>query len=263
MKFNKATLYGSVVAKPKIIKDDDGEYQNGIFLLNVIRNERYTGDTNKNNNIRQDAIIIRSTDPENIKIMETFEKDDMVFLKGVLVTKSVMKGTFCTECNAEQKKEGMIVYVNPIFIERREHNLTHEESMNLLYQHKEISNEIFLVGHLCIDPIKVEALKKTDVTQYQISVTRTYHLDENKTDFPWVKSYGEKAKEDLKRLKCGSGVLIDGCLQSRIFPKKAVCCKCGNVYEWNDNAMDIVPYSVEYLTSYVTDEMLGIKKDFD
>ena len=46
---------------------------------------------------------------------------------------------------------------------------------------------------------------------------------EIKTDYPWVKSYGENAKEDKNRLRVGSEVYIDGCLQARSVQRHAFC----------------------------------------
>lgn len=62
----------------------------------------------------------------------------------------------------------MIVYIYPIYVDILNQNLTRKESADLLYERKEISNDIEIMGHLCNDPIKVEALKKTPIVQYQL-----------------------------------------------------------------------------------------------
>ena len=41
--------------------------------------------------------------------------------------------------------------------------------------------------------------------------------------------------------------MIDGFLQARTVKRKTKCHCCGKIYEWEDHAMEIVPYAVEYL----------------
>ena len=62
-----------------------------------------------------------------------------------------------------------------------------------------------------------------------------------------MKSYGDIAVNDAMFLQTGSSILIDGYIQTRKFTKKCTCDSCGEVYETNDQAMEIVPYASEYL----------------
>lgn len=255
-KFNQVRLYGIVLKPVRVTETKD----RATALLKVVRNSRETGDTDKQ--LRQDCPIVMSSDPEIVEKMSEFEPNDMVYVKGVIVTKSVEKATTCPCCNNDNAASGTIVYVEPIYVERREHGLSQKEAIDLLYEKKEISNEVTVIGNLCIDPQKVTALKKTTISQYQIAIPRTYRVkgsqDDEKTDFPWVKSYGSKAKEDLKRLHVGSTVLIDGYIQARTAPRHTECAHCKTEYDWSDPAMEIVPYETEYLKNYVTDEELEL-----
>ena len=260
MEQNKVILCGMAATAPKIFKEEEtGEYKLGVLTLNVVRNNRATGDTDRQ--LRQYTIFVKSDKPEIIEKFDKINQFDQVFVKGVLVTKAKDKVSICPECQTEQIQQGMIVYIYPIYVDILNQNLTRKESADLLYERKEISNDIEIMGHLCNDPIKVEALKKTPIVQYQLGVGRKYRIDEEKTDFPWVKSYGKNAKDDLLRLRTGSGVFIEGFLQTRAVERKCRCSTCGSMYTWNDYAMEIVPYETEYLKDYVTDEELSLMKN--
>lgn len=274
MKHNLVTLLGPALQVPKIIKDEDGSYKKGMFPLAVVKNDRNSGDLSKN--LRQDVPVIMSKDSEIIKKIEEIQPNDLVYLKGVIVTKNVKKVSICPHCGAEKNISGMIVYICPIFLRIVKSGLTKEEASNLLFENREISNDVLVIGHLCNDPIKYTTMNKKTIAEYQIAIDRTFRLeddsqcdnetyneiDENKAiaDFPWIKSYGKNAEEDLKRLKRGSSILVEGYIQARNTPRTEICDNCSSCYSWQDMAMEIVPYETEYLANYVTDEELEKKK---
>ena len=94
----------------------------------------------------------------------------------------------------------------------------------------------------------------------------------------------EKRKEDIKRLRVGAEVYIDGCLQVRGVLRKVYCGQdmdekghpaydedghpifnldrwgkilgCGQQYDWKERSAEIVPYETEYISGYLTDEEL-------
>ena len=176
MEQNKVILCGMAATAPKIFKEEEtGEYKLGVLTLNVVRNNRATGDTDRQ--LRQYTIFVKSDKPEIIEKFDKINQFDQVFVKGVLVTKAKDKVSICPECQTEQIQQGMIVYIYPIYVDILNQNLTRKESADLLYERKEISNDIEIMGHLCNDPIKVEALKKTPIVQYQLGVGRKYRID--------------------------------------------------------------------------------------
>jgi single-stranded DNA-binding protein len=168
----------------------------------------------------------------------------------------------CKHCGARNSNEGVIVFVNPIYTKVVEKELTLEQGTELLKNSCEISNQVHLVGMLCREPIGFHHdAKNLDITNYQLAVSRKFHIledsQDNRVDFPWIKSYGSIAKDDFKFLKKGSYVLIDGMIQSRDIQRKQTCCQCGKEYEFNETAIDIVPYSTEYLRNFRTDEEIA------
>ncbi len=254
MKFNKVSFYGIARQAPRIVKDEDtGEYKRGMFPLAVIKNTRYTGD--KSSLLTKNVPVIMTKDPKKIQLMESIEEFDSVQVKGVIVTEPVMKNSFCSECGAKQQKQGVIVYIAPIFLDVVKKNGDVKTAADDLQDHMEISNEITVVGNLCADPERVAAAVKTPICQYQLAVRRTFRLDSNyDTDYPYIKSFEDNAKQDLKYLRKGSKVMVDGCIQSRKILRTAVCECCGKNYSWEDAAMEIVTYETEYLGNFASDE---------
>lgn len=256
MKYNRVTLYGIAAASPTIIKDEEGEYKKGFLPISVIKSTRYTGELSTL--LQQNVPIIMSKNPAIIEEMAKIERYDSVYVKGVLTTSATKKSAKCTDCGAIQQKDGVIGYITPVHCTITKRNGDQKTAAEDLFKNREISNEIQLIGNVCADPERVPVAAKILVVQYQLAITRTYRVDEEKTDFPWIKVFADNAKEDLKRIRTGSKVLVDGCLQARNTPRHDICERCGKAFEWSDFEMEVVPYETEYLANYVTDEDLGI-----
>lgn len=256
-KTNQISLYGMVAKQPSVNSD----HTSALTTLLVMRADRDSGDPDSQ--IKKDFPIVATKDPVIIEKMAQWNENDIVTVKGVIVTKQVKNATFCTRCGKENIEEGTLIYVSPVFVDVISTGNTKEAALNQVYEHKEISNELRLVGDLCCDPQLVK-FKKFNMCQYSIAVPRTFRVkgcseDEN-TDYPIVKSYGGNAKEDLARLKKGAVVLIDGYLQTRSM-KKETECSCGAKYLWNAGYLEVVPYETEYLRGYVTNLDMNIEKN--
>lgn len=126
--------------------------------------------------------------------------------------------------------------------------------MELLNQRNEVSNVIALIGNLCGEPesYQDDTTHRTN-TQYQLASNRLVRLhdghEEEETDYPWIKTFGQQAMEDSKRLHKGSMVYISGSLQTREIARNVVCENCGKEYSYKDTVMEITPYHVEYLAN--------------
>lgn len=256
-KTNQGTLCGVLEADPRF--NTAGTYAS--VVMRVIKGIRNAGDGKRQVFITYPVIISR--DEEIIKKMKDMNKGDLVYIKGVIVTRRVIKPSLCKNCKAENRTEGLITYFEPIYIEKLKHLSNESEIEAALLEHQEISNEIRIVGDICCDLSVVEDKNaKANSVRYQIAVPRTYRLknstEDEKTDFPRVRSYGKNAAEDLKRIHKGSQVLIDGYIQGLNFQRECECASCKAKYTWDDRFMEIVPYETEYLRNYVTDEELGV-----
>lgn len=202
--------------------------------------------------LRIDFPLILTRNIDLINLCVNFRKGDMIDLKGVITTRNVRR---IFTCPNEHKVEtiGTHVYVTPIFLERREEKLNEENGFALLRARSEISNTCTIIGSLCQDPVFYEHAEDEDscMTQYQIASARRYHIqdghEDEKTDFPWVKTIKKQARDDMEHLHKGSSVFINGAIQSREITKKITCPICGTTFEKKDLAYEIFPYSVEYL----------------
>ena len=262
---NLAFLTGSVLDAPIIIKNDDGDYVYGMCFLNVVRGFRDAGD--HKNFMKSDNPIIMSREANILQEMEQWQKHDIVSVKGVIAVKSLAKTSICPNCNEKNAVTGTLVYVNPIFVKKDCHCETQEEALNYLSTVREISNQVYLLGTLCREPKKIKPKEGLIVTQYQIALNRKYFIrsdpPEIKTDYPWVKSYGENAVSDREHLHTGSVVFVDGCLQARSVQRHMICPNCEKEYLWKDRALEIVPYETEYMRNFYSDEEIAEMKHKD
>ncbi|GAA6315781.1 MULTISPECIES: single-stranded DNA-binding protein [Anaerostipes] len=258
-KENYVILYGQVRQNPKVfISPKSGEYNGAVFQLKVLRRLR-----NRDAELRIDLPVILTKNPELSKQIADIRKGDMVEIRGVLTTSEVLKVSICPHCGAKNRKAGVNVHVTPIFINPQEKGQTDETGLELLKKKCEISNIFMGIGTLCREPDYHEHREEDShrvikTCAYQIAMNRKYFIREDpqdlKTDYPWIKSFGPLAEDDKDHLKMNTLIYISGSLQTRSFAKRAVCDQCEEDYEWNDVAMEIVPYNTEYLSDYIKAE---------
>lgn len=252
---NVCFLFGSIADKPKVLSRDGVEVLAQAFL-NVVRGPRAVGDHRKTEKFDKPVII--GANPTIIEQMKTWEPNDIIFVKGSIATRKVKKKSQCTNCGADNTVEGVMVCIYPIWTARLMSMPDEQAAIDWLVDNKEISNQVYAIGNLTRDPKKISPKSNLIVTQYPIAIGRKYHFQQDppeiKTDYPWVKAYGENAVSDRERLKIGSEIYVDGCIQARNVMRHHVCESCGQAYDWRDRAMEIVPFETEYLNSYYTDE---------
>jgi single-stranded DNA-binding protein len=262
-KHNQVILNGQISIPPKIICDDNGEPIRAMCGIDVMHGTRDFG--NNIDNIKYDIPIVMTSDKEMVQKIAKFKKGDTVEIKGAITTRDITKRTTCKYCGHKHEKQGNLVCITPIFAEVRESALTDEKGKQVLRNRCEISNMVTVIAPLCRDPQLYITEKGTCVTTYQLAIRRKFRIKKDtdiRTDFPWVKSYGAIAQNDAKSLKKGSYVFIDGRIQVRQLKRVQECENCGKVYEWADSATEIVPYAVEYLRDFYTqEEILAREKE--
>ena len=252
-KHNQVLLNGQVSVPPRIICDTDGTPIRAMCGVDVMHGTRDFG--NNIDNIKYDVPVVMTSDEEMIKKVSALKKGDMVEVKGTITTIDIIKRTACKYCGHRHEKKGNLVCITPIYIERREEELSESKGKRLLRDRCEISNLVTVIAPLCRDPQLYRTENGTAVTTYQLAIRRKFRIKKDtdiRTDFPWVKSYGQIAENDAKSLRKGSYVFIDGRIQVRQLKRVQECEECGKVYEWSDSATEIVPYAVEYLRDYYT-----------
>ena len=252
-KENTVYLYGRVLVPPNIRIDTDGNYLSGKIILHTVRRSAASKELLLQGERRWDYIAVLSKHAKLIKDrMADLEEGDMVQVKGTLCTYEKIKQFICPHCGEVTSRDGVIIYVDPIFIKRCEIGVSQEEGYRLIEDSEEISNQVKIMGTLCREPQLYENPKiKQMECDFQIASNRNRHIlednPEKRTDYPWVKAYGKQAVDYYEALHVNSTVYIDGALQARSVKREFVCEKCGEVFEAVDSAIDIIPYNLEYL----------------
>ena len=281
--YNNVHLYGAVCSNVNVVRDkDSGKIINTTFYLITLTSKRRYEGGNEENYPEQNQVLVRSGVPEMAEKMAKLRLHDIITVKGTLNTRNVPLGIVCPVCsekyNASPKSTeytdalSMITFVTPIDIDIREtaigdkssiklsRGLPNEELRGLLESdrsetleyiaaHREMSNEIQVVGNLGTDPVRWEEGR---ATAYQVGINRNYYLKDDSpsaySDFPYIRSYGRQADEDITHLQKGTLVLVDGFIRLRKFQRKSVCPNCGAEKDWKHTVLEIVPYTVQYLS---------------
>ena len=184
------------------------------------------------------------------KMYEEFKIGSFVMVRGMVSTKMVQKVIKCEGCGKEYTSDALvtevIAYSAPV-------HLNGEYEANEL---KEFANNLHMIGAVCSEIQSRQSPSGVSMTQYQVAVNRKYHVKEkeDKTDFPWVKTFGRQAEEDEKHLKVSSQIYINGAIQTREVSKTIVCDECESTIKYVENLGEIVPQDVEYLNNCVFDE---------
>ncbi len=268
-KQNLAFLYARVHTAPQVsFNTETGEYNYGTFYADVVRGPRSVGDSL--HYIKHDKPLIMSREKAILDIFKELKVNDIVLIKGVVTSSSIMKTTYCDNCTDEETGEktknkayGNMLYITPIYIRKfKSFGDDREGAVQEIVDNSEISNQVSVVGTLITEPRFYTTKKKIQITQYALAINRKFLIrtdkPEYKTDWPIVKSYGEQARNDKVFLRQKAEVMIDGFLQTRTVKRKVKCENCEKIYEWEDRTMEIVPYAVEYLTGQRSqDEVQG------
>ncbi|MCR5670710.1 MAG: single-stranded DNA-binding protein [Butyrivibrio sp.] len=255
---NIAFLYARVHKSPQINKNaETGEYNFGTVYIDTVRGLRAIEDNVRF--VKHDHPLVMSMEKEILDEMEGWQENDIVFIKGVITSKAITKTTHCSHCSEANPVKSNIVYITPIFAEKiKSYGDDKMAAVEDVVKHREISNQIYVLGRVIKDPKIIVTRQGVQITQYPIALNRKFTIrtdDPNiRTDWPVVKSYGEKARDDKLYLKYESDVMIDGLLQARTVTRRCKCPHCGQEYEWKDNTMELCAYDIEYVNNYKTRE---------
>ena len=256
---NSIFLFGRVHGQPLIsYNETKEEIVKVVIALSVISNRERTFNLENKNSVT--TILLISQNKEIMKKMTELENNDVIQVKGTLTTRNYTKRSVCEKCGTINVKEGIMSFVNPIYLNVIKTKNSREEAMNLVRKNFEVSNIATIIGTLCREPELHKSEDGEITTQYQLAIDRKYRIKEDhpliRTDYPWVKSYGSNAEMDHICLETGSCVFIDGLLRSRQFQRRTICDneECKEEYSWTDRSLEIIPYSTEYLKNFMTPE---------
>lgn len=265
-KMNITFLYGRVSKAPVIMRDKETkEMKSGLVYVNTVRSLRPVEDGIKF--VKHDYPLIITKEKEILDQMAEWKENDIVFIKGVVSSKSMSKPSFCPYgCQDENgnalKNEviGNLIYITPIYVRKEKEFDSKEAAIEDLVVNREISNQCYVYGTLLQKPKLYKTKKNIQITQYRIAINRKYTIRTDdvtlRTDYPVVKSYGEQALDDFMYLDLGSEIIVDGFLQARNVVRHVKCKCCEKFYDFKDHSLEIIPYDTEYVKGFRTKEDL-------
>lgn len=263
---NKARVIGYLVDDPKILKTDDGFRKIVMQIMTTRRSLRGNED-----NVFEPVLIYCDGDEkqEMIKRLESLKKMDLVDITGVLNILSINKPHRCPSCgHVDIRYQGTATFIYPlsvIKINNLEGAIAPGEVLAAHY--KEISHEILIMGTVVSDPeMGISKSDGTKYCKYKLGVDRKYYIKTQSdiyADYPWVYSYGNQADRDALYLQNGSVIILTGYIHVRKAKVPATCSLCQTKYKYNDSVTDLIPYSVEYLSNFLTDADIAAKEKLE
>lgn len=272
---NKSRLLGYLPEDPIIKNPDDIDEAMAHFTV-AVTHRNPTGYRAEGRLAVDKIPVLCDGNPKIMNIVKTIKKGDFVDIEGLYNVLYTEKESICSECGQHNIKHGISCYVYPLFIQKVDPGFTEEdisflddgsktidEYLKNIYE--EVSNHTLLLGYVA----QVPELIVQNCARYCISVDRKVFVPTQSTivtDYPFVYSYGEQGARDLKYLKEGSLIMIDGFIRNRKVKNRMECQWCGNRYDFDDFSTEIIPYSVEYLNNIKTDTELKLEetlKKFD
>ncbi|MFR5032005.1 MAG: single-stranded DNA-binding protein [Blautia hansenii] len=263
---NQVRLVGFLKNNPQIINPDQEGETKILFLLRTIHREidGYHG-------MQFQDLMVYYDGTELMPKMMNLTQFDLIDIKGVFNILSLNKLSTCSGCgNKNIKYNGTSTFVYPIAVTKLngmqsayEHDVELPE--RILEKHfKEVSNQALIIGTVVSEPEMVMVENgKFPCCRYRLGVDRKYYIKTQgdiTADYPWVYSYAQQAERDFTHLKKGTLILVDGFIQNRKIKSRMICQTCGKEYLFDDAATEFVPYAIEYLSDYVTDEEIAMNE---
>jgi len=263
MRENFCMLFGQISRDPEIHFELDvsgnKEYRAGILEVMTCRilSNKNMGEEGSaipedlNKSCRWDYITVFSRNSEIIfRDFTELERGDLVRVKGSLSTREVIRKHICPNCRYMNEYPGIILYVDPLCVQKVSESISEEDGILILQDAREHSNIIHLAGFVTVDPRfhECESDSSRDVLEFSIAGNRIRKIledeDTRRTDYPWIKLYGELARKSVGQFRRGSEIYIRGALQKRTPGIIRKCLRCGEESEDKTDIMEVVPESV-------------------
>lgn len=234
---NTITLVGEISKTPVVFFNETHQNFRMAFSVKTIR---------RNGRIDYPHVNVYGLSQEEAKAyFQKLKEGTFLMVRGMISTRLISKKFKCEKCGVISEGESFITevicYGRPVCLEGR-----YEPA-----QLAEFANNLSIIGTVCTDITGRDSGNGVSLTQYQIAVNRKYRVAEHegviKSDHPWVKSFGNQADEDLKRLRKSSKIYIAGALQTRELSKFLICDNCSSRIDYTESVAEIVPQDVEYL----------------
>ena len=261
--------YVSVIAfvrkTPKIKETADG--RSGIIGLTTIMSGRDYTKATTGYQLNSVTFCARSQEERILDVIQDLELFDIVEIVGFFATREKDKSAECPYCHtinrrvdacvahgAEKVKSGgNEIFIYPITIRKKQSCESEQKAYEYLHANEEDANRVFALGNVTGPPVNgVLQGGRKPYTRFQLAINRKYcphggNEVYERTDYPWVYSYGDKAIEDYQNIEMGALVFIDGALQARKFKEQYICGECGQEYDVRGRTLEILSYDTEYL----------------
>lgn len=262
---NQVREVGYLLQDPKIMNEGLEGSEKILFKIRTIRRETegYFGK-------KFEDVIIYYDGTELMPRLKKLKRFDLIDLKGVFNVLTVNKKSRCPACGEQNiKYRGSSTFIYPIFFNKINSLATlfdnDEESpeMHLEKHWKEVSNQALIIGTVVNEP-ELIGLPNRPCCRYRLGVDRKYYIktqDELTSDYPWVYTYGEQAEWDIRHLRQGALILVDGFIHNRQVDANITCEHCGTGYTYPDVTTEFIPYSLEYLAGHKTDAEIAMEEE--
>lgn len=255
---NSVRLVGYLLEDPTIANEGQKGAEKIFIKLRTIRRDADDVDPQ-----RYEDIYVFYDGIELIEKMKKLVRFDLIDIKGVFNIVATNKPSRCPDCGAINfRKNGTYSFVYPQWVKKIDNILNSFEYKSdlpdsiLFQQYKEVSNYLTLIGTVVSKP---ELLNQdtNPLCRYRVGVDRKYYIKTQPditADYPWIYTRGQQAIDDARHLDLESVVLVDGYIHTRNVHVPTKCEACGANYSYPDVVTDFIPYAIEYLNKYKTDE---------
>ena len=222
-------------------------------------------------------IWVLSNNEDFINEMKDCKPFDIVEIKGVIRVVPTKKKCMCPECENTHYYQSTKTTVYPLYFSIRKSyaekygiesfavghisesllKKVEDEAWTEVERCLEISNGIQLIGVICKEPeLYQRDSDHRPMLTFPLAVKRKYFVPEADmtvdVDFPYIKLYGRHAVEHHKTLSRANLILVDGFVNSREIIRKISCDKCETTYKIKELIHEIIPYSIEYIRSNIS-----------
>lgn len=264
---NQARVVGFVKGNVRIIGSETEGTEKAFFTIRTTHRDVDLFDEEKFEDI---MVYYDGVDPALMHKIKKLVAFDIVDIKGVFNILTMNKKSRCSSCGSDNiKYRGSSTFIYPIHLLKQnalfkayEYDENRPEEL-LVKHYQEISNQIIICGTVVNEP-ELKEIKNSVCCRYMLGVNRKFYIKtqgEITADYPWVYTFGQQAEDDYRHLIKGSTILVDAFIRTRNVHSHMTCEHCGAEYNFPDVATEFVPYSVEYLSNYLTDEDIAKKEE--
>lgn len=241
---NSFMFFGELVEAPIVFQNDKTQkYRVSISIKTLRRNGRVDYP-------RVSAYGL--TEKQAREFVSDLKVGVFVICRGMITTRTVDKPIKCSKCGAVSKISTLftevITYGKPYVLKEK------VEPKEIA----EFSNLGTVLGSVCTDVKRRDAVDGPASAQFQMAIGRRYRVeelvDDPMTDFPWVKSFGPIASACIQRVQQGSQLYVTGSFQTRDIQRNVRCKGCGERLKTLERVGEIVPNGVEFLNNCLFDE---------